>query len=200
MAENILIDSNYLGDPARHRSLEELEQLFAALPPAPRDRGRVALLVCNGPGGLRATPERAYLTPEGGVPGDAWGRDEQPELEAQLAVMQLDVGETIANGQPLPLFGDNLILELDLSDANLPPGSRVKAGGAILEVTPLPHTGCRKYRARFGDAALRFISRPEIRDRHLRGIYMRVVEGGELGPGDAVEVIYRGPAGETPSS
>jgi MOSC domain-containing protein YiiM len=105
--------------------------------------------------------------------------------------MQFDVAELIANGQPLPLFGDNLFLDLDLSTENLPAGSRVRVGGAILQVTPVPHNGCRKFRGRFGDNALQFVSKKELRHRNLRGIYMRVLEGGEVGPGDPVEVISR---------
>jgi hypothetical protein len=175
-------------------SLEELERRLAALPGAPSTRGRVALLVRRGPAGLRETPARLRLTGDGGVPGDAWGRDRTRSADAQIAVMQLDVAELIANGQPLTLFGDSLFLALDLATANLPPGSRVRAGGATLEVTPKPHNGCRKFEARFGPEALRLVSKPELRARNLRGIYMRVVEAGEVAPGDPAEVISRGPA------
>jgi len=90
------------------------------------------------------------------------------------------------------LFGDNLFLDLDLSVDNLPLGSRVRVGGATLEVTPKPHIGCRKFQARFGPDALRFVSKPALRHRNLRGIYMRVFEAGDAGPGDAVEVLARG--------
>jgi MOSC domain-containing protein YiiM len=135
------------------------------------------------------------VTPEAGVPGDAWGRQPRRDPEAQLAVMQRDVAELIANGQPLALFGDNLFLDLDLSRESLPPGSRVRAGQAILQVSAVPHNGCRKFRSRFGDAALRFVSRQDLRPRNLRGIYMQVVEAGEIGPGDDVEVIFRPPTG-----
>jgi MOSC domain-containing protein YiiM len=106
--------------------------------------------------------------------------------------MQRDVAELIANGQPLTLFGDNLFLDLDLSVSNLPTGSRVHVGGATLEVTPKPHNGCKKFHARFGPDALRFVSKPDLRHRNLRGIYMRVVQPGEAAPGDPVEVIARG--------
>jgi len=110
--------------------------------------------------------------------------------------MQVDVAGLIANGQPLTLFGDNLFLDLDLSAANLPAGSRVRVGGATLEVTPKPHNGCRKFHARFGPEALRFVSKPDLRPRNFRGIYMRVVEPGEVALGDAVEVLAR--AASTP--
>jgi MOSC domain-containing protein YiiM len=131
------------------------------------------------------------MTLAGGVPGDAWGRQREPHLEMQIAVMQRDVAELIANGQALELSGDNLFLDLDLSSGNLPPGSRVRVGGALLEVTPMPHNGCRKFRARFGQDALRFVAKPELRQRNLRGVYMRVVEGGEIQRGDRAEVITR---------
>ena len=116
----------------------------------------------------------------------------------QIAVMQTAVAELIANGQTLTLFGDNLFLELDLSAANLPAGSRLRVGGAVLEVTPMPHNGCRKFQARFGQDALRFVSVMQLRHRNLRGIYMRVVEPGDVQPGDAVEVLARPRVTELP--
>jgi MOSC domain-containing protein YiiM len=105
--------------------------------------------------------------------------------------MELAVAELIANGQPLTLFGDNLFLTLDLSTPNLPPGTRLRIGGAVLEVTPKEHNGCHKFRGRFGTDALRFVSTRPLRHRNLRGIYMRVLDEGEIGPGDGVEVLAR---------
>src|SRR5918999_2319823 len=169
------VDSSSVGDPARFAGLERLEGSLAALPGAAIDRGRVVLLVRRWEGGLRETPERVRLESDTGFPGDAWGRQKEPRPEAQLTVMQIDVAEMIANGQPLTLFGDNLFLDLDLSTPNLPAGSRVSVGDALLQVTPKPHNGCRKFHARFGPDALRFVSRPDLRHRNLRGIYMRVV-------------------------
>jgi MOSC domain-containing protein YiiM len=132
------------------------------------------------------------LAPGVGMPGDARGRDPELDEASQLAVMQRDVAELVANGQPLTLFGDNLFLDLDLSTHNLPAGSRLRVGQVLLEVTTLPHNGCVKFRGRFGDNALRFVSKKELRHRNLRGIYMRVVEAGEVVLGDMVEVISRG--------
>lgn len=138
------------------------------------------------------------ITVDSDSTGDAWGRQRRPAPDAQLAVMQVHVAELVANGQPLVLFGDNVFLELDLSAANLPPGSRLRAGSVPFEVTAAPHNGCRKFRARFGDGALRFVSKPALRHLNLRGVYMRVIEGGELSAGDPVEVISRA-AHEDPS-
>ena len=179
------------GDPSRHLPLGELEQKLGTLPAAPRDAGRVALLVRRRPDKVRETPTRIDLGPDTGVPGDAWGRGEKPDRAAQLTVMEIDVAEMIANGQPLTVFGDNLFLALDLSVENLPTGSRLRLGRALLEVTAKPHNGCRKFAARFGHDALRLVANPQPRHRNLRGIYLSVVEAGEVAVGDAVAVVSR---------
>src|SRR5688572_28237755 len=110
-----MIDSTSMGDPAQHRSLDELVAAFAAMPPAPVDQGRLDLIVRRAAGGLREQLESAWLTPEEGVPGDAWGRKVPRLPEAQIAVMQSGVARLIANGQPVILSGDNLFVDLDLS-------------------------------------------------------------------------------------
>jgi MOSC domain-containing protein YiiM len=186
----VIITSDSVGDPAAFQRLDVLEQRLAALD-TPRDSGRVSLIVSRGEQGRRQSIDRARMTPESGVPGDAWGRRKRASCDAQLAVIQTDVAELVANGQPLPLFGDNLYLQLDLSAANLPPGSRLRAGSVVLEVTPLPHNGCQKFNARFGNDALRFVAKKALRHLNLRGVYMRVIEDGELAVGDTVAVVWR---------
>ena len=185
------IDSTSVGDPTRHHGFEHLERALAALPSAPQDLGCVVLIVRRAEGGRRETPDRTRLEANGGVPGDAWGRRNDPNPEGQITVMQRDVAELIANGQPLTLFGDNLFLDLDLSRDNLPTGTRLRIGTAVVEVTPKPHNGCHKFRARFGSDAQRFVSDADLRHRNLRGIYVRVIENGEAARGDRVEVLAR---------
>ncbi len=181
------------GDASRHLSAEEIERGLAELAP-PVDRGEVALIVARRDDGVRETPRRVELTPAAGVPGDAWVRDAPGELDAQVTLMRIDFGTLVANGQPLTLFGDNLLVDLDLSTGNLPVGTRLRAGEARLEVTPEPHTGCLKYRQRFGKAALRTTADPRFRALRLRGIYARVVEAGAVAVGDPIRVERRGPA------
>src|SRR5207249_382760 len=106
MPETQQIDSAYMGDPGRHRTLVELQENFRALPAAPRDSGRVSLIVRKAEGGVRQMPERVTLSPEHGVPGDAWGRRSDRKPDAQITVIQRDVAELVANGQPLSLSGD----------------------------------------------------------------------------------------------
>ena len=186
-----LIDSQSDGDPAAFLALDVLEARLAAAPGAPADIGRVRLLVTRHRGGVRQTLERVAMSPESGMPGDSWGRQRTPSPEAQLTAMQFDVADLIANGQPLTLFGDQLFLELDLSEVNLPVGSVLRAGTATLEVTPMPHNGCRKFRARFGEGALRLVSARELRHLNLRGIYLRVIEAGEIAVDDEIHVLRR---------
>ncbi len=187
-----IVDSDSVGDPSRFLTLSDLERELHELARSPADKGRVALIVRRVAGGRREILDEVEVSADAGVTGDAWGRKLQRDPKMQIAVMQVDVAQLIANGQPLTLFGDNLILELDLSASNLPAGTRLRVGGALLEVTPFPHNGCRKFQARFGPDALRFVSMNTLRQRNLRGIYMRVLEPGKVRPGDCVEVLARG--------
>ncbi len=173
---------------------DELARRHARLPPAPQDRGRVTQILARTPARTRLLHQRTPVTESGGVPGDRWAAADEPKRAAQIAVMGHAVTTMIANGQPLTLFGDNLALALDLSEANLPVGSQVRIGTATLVVTPKPHNGCHKYAARFGHAALRFIAAKERRPLHLRGIYFRVVSDGEIAVGDEVVIEHRGAA------
>lgn len=179
------------GRRSRHLSLEELRQGLEKLAP-PRDLGSIALITARGDDGQRETPERTLLTPEGGVPGDAWFRDEPERVDTQIALMRADVAQLVAAGQPLTLFGDNLLVDLDLSVENLPTGSRFRVGDAEFEVTPEPHDGCLKFKQRFGADALRFTAERSNKPLRLRGIYAKIVSAGEVAVGDRVEVLSRG--------
>jgi hypothetical protein len=179
-----------LGDASRHLAFDVLQQQVAVLTP-PNDAGTLALIVARADDSEHHTPERVLLTPDGGVPGDAWGRSPSRRTDCQITMMRVDVGRLVANGQPLSLFGDNLLVDLDLSRENLATGSRLRVGEAILEVTAEPHNGCWKYRQRFGSDALRLTAEKQFRDLRLRGIYVKVVHAGHAAVGDAIEVLTR---------
>jgi MOSC domain-containing protein YiiM len=91
-----------------------------------------------------------------------------------------------------PLAGDQLYVDLDLSQANLPPGTRLSIGSAVIEITPQPHTGCGKFSARFGVDALKFVNSPEGRALGLRGVNARVITPGRVRTGDPVRKMQSG--------
>lgn len=180
------------GEASRHRPLLELAAGLVALPPAPREVGRVVQIVRRPAENAREVLDRARLTPEEGMPGDGWSERSKRNPDKQLAVIDHAVAELVANGQPVALSGDNLFVELDLSKENLPPGSRLRVGQALVEASPEPHDGCHKFRTRFGADALRFVQARETRHRNLRGVYWRVLEAGEVRTGSAIHVLCRG--------
>ena len=187
----MFVDPATAVNPALFRTLAELEAGLNFLAPSPSERATLSAIVSRTEQGHRAFSEPIRLMFEEGVPGDGWIRKEGATVDSQITVMRTPVAELIANGQPPALFGDNLFLDLDLSIENLPPGSRVTIGGALLEVTSKVHKGCKKFSARFGVDALRFVSTPVGRAHRFRGLYLKVVEAGEVTAGDTVEVVER---------
>lgn len=181
------------GDASRHLAPDPIDAIMAERPEQPKDVGVVRLLVARGPGETRHKPAEVELAVGAPFPGDRWDPAKDPDCACQITVMAWDPAERLANGQDMALFGDNLVVDLDLGADNLPHGTRLRAGGALLEVTAKPHTGCHKYAARFGIEALRWISAYPRRGLRLRGIHVRVLEGGRVAVGDPIRVLR--PAG-----
>ena len=179
------------GDASRHLDLAALEAGFRSLREPPRESGTLRLIVRRRADGTRETPDRVELTRQHGVPDDGWSRRPPRDPEAQLAVMRRDVAELVANGQPLTVFGDNLFVDFDISAGNLPVGTRIHLGGAIVEVTPKPHDGCLKFKQRFGQDALRFVQARVTRSQNLRGIYWKIAQAGEISVGGPIRVMSR---------
>ena len=179
------------GDASRHLPLAEIKRRFDTLPQPPTDLGRLALIVRRRADGVHETLARVQLAPETGVPGDRWQRRLPLNPDAQLTVMRRDVAEIVANGQPIAIAGDNLFVELDISKANLPTGSRLRIGLAVVEVTPKPHNGCLKFKGRFGADALQFVNASETRDQNLRGVCCKVITAGEISRGASIQVLSR---------
>lgn len=180
-------------DSSRHLHLAELYAGFTRLGRPPAETGVLSLIVRRLEGGTRDTPTRARLTTAEGLVGDAWNLHPPRDPNAQVTVMRQDVARLIANGQPLTLFGDNFFVDLDISAGNLPAGTRLRVGESVVEVTPEPHNGCRRFKERFGHDALRFTAQKELRSERLRGIHWRVIEPGNVSVGDEVEVLAGAP-------
>ena len=178
------------GDPRRHLDRASLEAGIAAAR-APLHAGTVDLLVARGASGERNVKDEAVLTVRGGMPGDRWATQVKYGPDYQLATTRSDFARLIANGQPLELHGDNLYVHLDISISNLPAGSLIRAGEALLAVTPVAHNGCKKWVQRFGLCPMQLNLHPAYRALRLRGIYLHVVEEGRVRMGDQVLVVAR---------
>ncbi len=164
-----------------------LEAGLADIRRSPARVGTVGLVVRRPAVDERETLEEALLDPEDGLVGDDWKR-RSGDRERQVTVMNARVIALLAvSREQWPLAGDQLYVDLDLSVANLPPGRRFAVGGAVLEVTPAPHRGCKKFAARFGLDALRWVNSDEGYALNLRGINTRVVSAGTVRPGDPVQ-------------
>jgi len=161
---------------------------------APPDLGRVEMIVRRPAVDEREVLTEAELDLTVGLSGDTWhqrGSSRTPDgtasPDAQVTVMSSRSAELIAcDRDRWPLAGDQLFVDLDLGGANLPPGTRLALGTAVLEVSAHPHTGCKKFAARFGQDAARFVNSPVGRELNLRGINTRVVVPGSIRVGDTV--------------
>ena len=161
---------------------------------APRDDGVVALIVRRPAVDEREAVDEAVLDVADGLVGDGWlarGSRSRPDRsadpEAQITIMSTRVLAAIEpDASRWPLAGDQLYLDMDLSVGNLPPGTRLAIGGAVVEVSETPHTGCSKFSARFGSDAQRWINSPAGRELRMRGLNARIVQGGVVRVGDAV--------------
>ena len=159
---------------------------------SPKDDGRLELIVRRPAVGEREPVDEAELDIAEGLVGDCWRargssstKDGSADPLAQLTLTNARLMALVA-GSPerRELAGDQLFVDLDLSLDNIPPGTRLAIGSAVVEITDLPHTGCRKYLDRFGKDALKFVSSDAGRELNLRGVNARVVTGGTVRTGD----------------
>ena len=164
-----------------------------ALPRSPRDEGRVEGLVVRPGGdgaGARRVEQAIRVTPDDGVVGDAWARSEHRREGNQVSLINVHVLRSIAGDDPerRALSGDNLQVDLDLSEENLPVGTRLEIGDAVLEVTPEPHRPCRSFHERYGATAVKKIARAVRTGHRGRGVLCRVAQAGTVRVGDAIRV------------
>ncbi len=181
----------------KHLSLEELEAGRQEILQAPKDHGVLKMIVRRPHVDEREVLTSGELNEVEGLVGDTWKvrgnahlPDSSAHLNRQITVMNARATALLAQTKERwPLAGDQLYIDIDLSDNNLPPGSRLSVGSAIIEVSAIPHTGCNKFSSRFGEEALNFVNSPEGKRLHLRGINTRIIQGGVIHVGDIVRKV-----------
>jgi hypothetical protein len=133
----------------------------------------------------RETPAEGHLDTEQGLIGDSWSTRGQAVRDVQITIMNARVTGLVAQTRDRwSLAGDQLYLDMDLSDNNLPPGTQLALGDAIIEVTEPPHTGCKKFAARFGVDAMVFVNSGRGKKLNFRGINAKVIQSGDIKIGD----------------
>ena len=186
--------SDALETAVRQVTTLELEAGLEHIRQSPKDGGTLELIVRRPAADRREVLAEGQLALDEGLIGDNWRTrgstrtaDGTAHPDMQLNLINARAIALISpDAARRPLAGDQLHVDLDLSAANLPPGTRLAIGSAVLEVTAQPHTGCQKFRARFGSDALQFVNSPVGKALHLRGINAKVVQPGTIRVGDAV--------------
>lgn len=181
----------------KHLTMDELEAALDHLREAPKDDGVVELIVCRPQVDERAVLEVAELDPLKGLIGDSWNvrpsrktPDGGPHPEMQINIMNSRVTALVAGEKERwSLAGDQLYIDMDLSKENLPAGTRIAIGSAVLEVSPLPHTGCHKFVSRFGSDAMKFVNSEVGKQLCLRGINAKVVQAGVVRLGSTAKKV-----------
>ena len=181
----------------RHLTLPELEAALDHLREAPKDDGVIQLIVRRPEVDQREVIEEAEFDPVKGLIGDNWlvrGSKKTPDgsahPEMQINIMNSRVTALVAQEKERwPLAGDQLYIDMDLGHENLPPGSRLAIGSVVLEVSALPHTGCKKFVSRFGVEAMEFVNSPAGKLLCLRGINAKIIQGGIVKVGQTARKI-----------
>ena len=174
-----------------HRTTAELDALLEGILDAPQDGGPVEMIVRRPAEDQREVLDSGELNKAEGLVGDDWrgrvGEGAVTYRATQLTLMNARVAEAVAvTRDRWPLAGDQIYVDMDISKENLPPGTRLGIGDAVIEISEQPHTGCAKFSGRFGADALRWANVGEGRDRRFRGVYAFVVENGSFKVGDKV--------------
>jgi hypothetical protein len=177
--------------------MAQLEAALDHIRESPKDNGVVDMIVRRPRVDNREVVDEAQFDVQQGLIGDSWiyrgsskTADGGPHPEMQITIMNSRVVDLVAQAKERwPLAGDQLFIEMDLGKANLPAGTRLSIGSAIIEVTEPPHLGCMKFVARFGADAMKFVNSPVGKELCMRGVHARVVQNGTVRTGDIARKI-----------
>ena len=178
----------------KHLTMAELKEGLDTILQSPKDSGVLELIVRRPQIDQREVLQQAKLDLVEGLVGDNWrargSSQTPPDPDVQLTLMNTRVIALLAQDKARwPLAGDQLYVDLDFSAENMPPGTRLALGGALIEVTAQPHTGCQKFVERFGLDAMKFVNSAVGKQLHLRGIHAKVLQPGTVSIGDVVRKL-----------
>ena len=181
----------------QYLSITELEAGLDLIRQSPRDNGVLKMIVRRPNVDEREIINEGQLNLTEGLEGDTWKArgsshtaDGSANVNAQITVMNARAIALLAQEEERwPLAGDQLYVDMDLSDGHIPPGTRLVIGTAIIEVSAQPHSGCKKFSSRFGVEGMKFVNSPEGKRLHLRGINTRVIQAGTIHVGDIVKKL-----------
>ncbi len=178
-------------DTAVYLSQAELEAGLEYIRESPKNQGIVKMIVRRPRVDEREVVSEAELSLTEGLIGDSWkARGSSPHVEAQITLMNVRTIALLARDESRwSLAGDQLYVDFDLSEDNIPPGTHLAIGSAVIEVSAKPHTGCNKFSARFGVEALKFVNSSRGKQLHLRGINSRVIRPGVIRVGDIIKKL-----------
>ena len=177
--------------------MAELEAGLDDIRKSPKDEGVLDLIVRRPQVDKREALKKGELHLSEGLVGDSWrsrGSSRTPDgtshPDMQLNIMNSRVIALVAQDKARwQLAGDQLFIDLDLSSENLPAGTRLALGSAVIEVTPQPHNGCKKFVARFGLDAMEFVNSALGKQLRLRGLNAKVIHPGSISVGDVVKKL-----------
>ena len=160
--------------------------------------GRVEYLMNRPSEGVHVPVDELYLDEVAGIRGDRWRDtawlrlpDGRPDPRVQVSLTNTEVirGFTGIEADSHYRCGDNMYVTLNLSEAALPVGARVRVGGAVLEVSDVENDACGKFAQRFGAEAFKLVRESDTVHLRLRGIFCCIRESGTVRVGDAVRVL-----------
>lgn len=176
-------------ESVRHLNMQELEAGLDTIRQSPKDVGRLDAIVIRPAVGERAILQQVEISPQGGVHGDRW-QHVSKNADVQVTLMNSRAVELIAqSAERWALAGDQLYVDFDLSEDNVPAGTLLAVGSVVLEASVKDHTGCTKFSARFGADAYKFVNSPEGARLNLRGINAKVIKAGVVHAGDTIRKI-----------
>jgi len=173
---------DYVSAALLESGLDEIRQ-------SPSEEGRVELIVRRPARDEREVLQEVTLDCAKGLIGDNWANG-SAHPDTQLTLMNARLALLVAGqADRRQLAGDQLYVDLDLSEKNIPSGTRLELGSAVIEVTSPPHLGCNKFAARFGPDARRFVNSPVGRQLRLRGVNARIIVSGTVCVGDTIQKV-----------